>query len=486
VLLLGLAGCGGGAAPAVTTATSAAASAPTQVVTSVPPPTALSTTEAATSVTEAATSVTEAATSVTEAATSATEAATSATEAATSATEAATSTTEAATSTTEAATSVPSALTAVVDPTQTAQLSATAVANLPPPPTNPDDPGIRTVGLIPLTGSQSPVTAVYTVGMRDFAGNQKHYVTIYSYTSGRWRQVTGADLPNADYIDAQGVRQVMLDPRRNWIEVQSGAGAHGGCYDLLSFNGTTLHNEVSYCHDNPDAGSLEDLNGDGVPDVVLNTTDDYVFCYACGVREQNIQVFRWDGSHMQEVKLTPLPASAPAQLRQMINQAVTLAEGGFWKDAQATISATMALQPQDPTARWDAALIGRIASARANQVQRGAYPLLENIFYGDYPAALKVMRPLSAAQLFSSSTPLIKGTPADGWNDNLSAYITTTVDMALQVQPNLAAAYFLRGWAENLHPEQSQAALADIAHAASLDPNEQLYARSLAYLRRRG
>src|SRR5207244_4359732 len=94
------------------------------------------------------------------------------------------------------------------------------------------------------------------------------------------------------------VFQVELDPKNIWLEAQGGAGAHSGCYDLLRFDGKQLHSEISSCSSSPGDSRLEDLNGDGTPEVVLDATDYYVFCYACGVRKINYTVMRWDGQQM--------------------------------------------------------------------------------------------------------------------------------------------------------------------------------------------
>jgi len=63
--------------------------------------------------------------------------------------------------------------------------------------------------------------------------------------------------------------------------------------------------------------------------------------------------------------------------------------------------------------------------------------------------------------------------------------ITTTTGLALQLKPDLAAAYFLRGWAVHLISPASPAALADIRRAAELEPNEKLFTESLAYLKKK-
>ncbi len=251
--------------------------------------------------------------------------------------------------------------------TYTAELSATVTAGLPPTATpQPGEggfaPGISGVGVLPLreAGRSDSLWAVFSVGMHAFDPPQYHFVAIYTRDGAGWRELDRVELEQDDYLDEGGVTQVQLDPRSIWLEVQGGAGAHAGCYDLLRFDGQKLHDELSGCSASPGAGYLQDLNGDGTPEVVLDATDHYVFCYACGVRLVNYQVQRWDGQKMVEVKLQLLPESAPAELRALTHQAVELAQAGFWKDAQATISQTLGLGCRaDPAGRRGARRAGR-------------------------------------------------------------------------------------------------------------------------------
>ena len=371
-----------------------------------------------------------------------------------------------------------------------AQLSATVAAQLPPTST-PDASGMTMggfsgVNVLPLktTDGQSPLWMAFTYGMRSFDPQRNHFVSIYTHDETGWQQLTRFDLEAPDYIDPGSIQQVAIDPNHIWLEVQSGVGAHGGCYDLLMLDGSVLTDTVQNCAGSPGAGSVADVNGDGQLDVVLDQTDAYVFCYACGVRFPGFRVLRWNGQRLVEVQLTLLPDSAPAELRQPINRAVELAQAGLWKDALAAVDQAAALNASDETANWDAALIRLQVKALQDQINNQAYPLLDNLFYGDYPAVLNGMRSYSPEQLFGPDTPLITGTVAEGWADSVTYWVTSTTTSALKVEPNLAAAYFIQGWGLHLADPASKVALADIEKAAQLDPNEPLYSQSLAYLRK--
>jgi hypothetical protein len=370
---------------------------------------------------------------------------------------------------------------------------ATVVAGLPPtatpkPGERPLFVGITEIGALSLGADSSgrPLWAIFSTGTRSFNPIQSHFVAVYVRTDRGWQQLSRVELDDADFVFPQAVTRVALEPSHTWLEVESGAGAHGGCFDLLSFDGARLHHEVSYCHSSPGAGDLADLNGDGALEVVLDRSENYVFCYACGVRLPSYQVLRWDGAQLVEVDLTPLPEPAPTDVRRLTNRAVELAQAGLWKDARTTIAQAQALQPKDPTVGWDAALIRLHADAREEQARSGPYPLLGNVFFGDYAAALDVVRPYTPAQLFDPDGPLVVGTVAEQWLPQLVEAVETTATAALKAQPDLAAAYFLRGWAAYLNQPGSSEALADLQRAATLAPSEPLFARSLQYVKTRG
>ena len=85
----------------------------------------------------------------------------------------------------------------------------------------------------------------------------------------------------------------------------------------------------------------------------------------------------------------------------------------------------------------------------------------------------------------TTSTPLIVGTGAEGSEDALTEWITGTTQSVLEIEPDLAPAHYLQGWAYYLHDHGDPKALSEIERAAALDPNEALYRESVAYLKKR-
>jgi hypothetical protein len=372
--------------------------------------------------------------------------------------------------------------------------------SLLPTPT-PDASGwspasIKEVSVLPLkvSGGSQFLWAVSSVGGRFFEAEQYHFVAIYTHDDDGWQELARLELisnfdsepmdPGADYLFEGSVSQVFVEPDHIWLQVEGGTGAHSGTYHLLKFDGEKLQVELAHFSPSPGAASLADLNSDGVKEVILDATDPYVFCYACGVRNVAFKVFAWDSSNeeMLVVSLQPMLMGQQGHpAREPTNRAVELAEAGLWKDALAEIAeakevAAQSTEPTDTwTLDWDYALIKLHADAMAQEVTESEYPLLSNIFYGDYAAALDLMRSYNPEQLFSLDTPLIAGTVAEGWEETLSDWVSSSTVLALGAKPDLAAAYFLRGWAAYLVNPNSPEARGDVERAAELAPDEPLF-----------
>ena len=159
--------------------------------------------------------------------------------------------------------------------------------------------------MLPLTttGSLSPLYAAYSRLDLQFESAGSTRASALHFRRRALGQSAAAQLDGADYVNNDSVQQVMIEPSHVWLEVQSGAGAHSGCYDLFAFDPVSQSVFAAnfalqfIARRRPTA----DVNGDGQPDVVLDQTDYYVFCYACGVTRPQYSVLAWDGAQLREV-----------------------------------------------------------------------------------------------------------------------------------------------------------------------------------------
>jgi hypothetical protein len=366
-----------------------------------------------------------------------------------------------------------------------AELAAIVKQAMPPSNTTPG-PGYMTIEAFPLVSPAGlpggEYWLAYTAGMRSYQPDRKLSIAVYTHGPTGWQAVSRADLQCAEYLNSGDVKQVPLDPGSAWIVAASGVGAHGGCFELFSFDGATIRSQLQAFSPSPGMATVRDIFGDGANVVVLDQSEPYVFCYACGVRYPRFKVMTWDGTKLVEVPLATLPDSAPTDLKTLNDKAVALAQGGLWKDAQTMIGQAAARDPKDATVARNAGLIRLTAEAAAKGVN-GGYPLLGNVFYGDYDAALNVMRPFKPEDIFSATTPLVVGTAAQDWRRSLSEWLLKATNLAITARPDLAAPYFLRGWGLYLTQPMAAGVLADVEKAAQLAPNDPLFAQSAAYLK---
>ncbi|MDX1687295.1 MAG: hypothetical protein R3248_04865 [Candidatus Promineifilaceae bacterium] len=352
--------------------------------------------------------------------------------------------------------------------------------------------GIREAHVVRLDTADGPQWLAHTIGLRSFEPLQRHTIAIYRYNSGKWVEqarlafAEGGEPgtpPGPDYVGENGVRQVSIETAMTWMAVDGGVGAHGGTFHLLRYDGESITVALGHGNGFPGVGRVEDLNEDGKEEVILDNSEAYVFCYACGVRLINYDVWRWDGSALAPLTLTPLPETDPAA--SLNNRAVALAQAGLWKQAQTLIKQVEEAPPKEEAVAWNAALINLTADGRKRAVE--PFPLLGHVFYGDYAAAVNAIRAYEPSQIFSRESPLVMGTPAEGWVEQLAAYLQRASERALDA-PELgdehrAAATFLRGWAAYLTEPAGAGALSNVERAAELAPDDRLYTESSAYLR---
>ncbi|HFB52604.1 MAG TPA: hypothetical protein ENJ48_02810 [Anaerolineae bacterium] len=373
-------------------------------------------------------------------------------------------------------------------PPDTAELSAQLMAALYPagvPAAGDTSASVQGVEVVPLkvaAGSQ-PLWAAFSVGRNGYLPEEpKHFVAIFSHNSDGWQQLASLELTDPDYLGDRSFQQVFVEPEHIWLQMEGGAGAHSGIFDLIMFDGQSLSLKLSGFSAGARAGQTVDLDGDGVLEVVLDATDYYVFCYACNVRLPMFQVYRWNGSELIAVELTALGEDAPANLRDANNRMVALAQAWLWKDALSAMDAVQAIGSDDETVAWNVRLVKLNTDSLTEEIGVSSYPLLAYIFFGDYDGALDMMRQYPAEKLFSAQSPLVADTPAEGWESTLRDWIFQATDLALSEEPNLAAAHFLRGWAAFISDGETDEVRAEIAQVVSLAPDEPLFKSAQQFL----
>lgn len=354
----------------------------------------------------------------------------------------------------------------------------------------------------------SKLWVAHTIGMRSFEPLQNHVVAIYERADAGWQELArfefvDSDEPPAsseteqsaagnpdsyslgpDYLAAGTVQQVLIEPTHIWLEVQGASGAHSGTYHLLAYADQTITLEAKHFSVSPGSGRVVDLNGDGIMEVQLDVSDPYVFCYACGVTVIQYELLRWDGTQLAPVTLSPLPESAPADLRAANERAIALAQAGLWKDALETLDTLDLSGDVAPELAWNVTYILLNADAKAAVIEenRSAFPLLAQLFYGDYAEVLNTLRAYTPEEVFSPDSPLVMGTPAEGDKSILSERLITNADSARAVASELGEAFFVRAWGHFLVEGFTEGVKADMARAAELLPQDEFVQAANTYV----
>jgi len=374
-----------------------------------------------------------------------------------------------------------------------AELRASMLVEIPSTATPGSDgasfsPGFEDVQVfsLPEGTGDGPLWVAYSVGSASFDPPVRHFIAVYRHGSDGWQEVDRAFIEAGDMIQPGMVAPVTFQSGNGplvWISAAGFAGAHSGCFNIFSFDGEKLQNDIQHCGTSPLGGDLRDLNEDGDPEVVLNLTDDYVFCYACSVKYVDYRVWRWEAGRLVETHLTHVSRPASSELIELNDRAVDLAHGGLWMEAQEMIEQALQLEPNNQDVAWNAALINLHAERLAEEVDESGFPILAQVFYGNYDAAIEILRTYSPEEIYSPSSPLIVNTVAEGWESALRDWMYRATDKALMVNYPLAPAYFLRGWAAyTLDPKDPQV-IRELETAALLDPEEPFYQECLDFLK---
>ena len=334
----------------------------------------------------------------------------------------------------------------------------------------------RSVGVQQLETEEGPALyAAFTYGLPPQTSSSKHTVSIHEAQVGGWIELDRAELDCVNYLDEFSLEQIDIGPGALWLTVQGGAGAHGGCLELLRWDGRELSLIISSFNSIPDAGSVTDLNGDGQVDLLLNNSDPYIFCYACGLQLYMARFFQWDGQNLVEAAPRSLPDDQSAELRAWNSHALALAEAGLYADALIEIEQAEILSPSNETVRWNAIWIRHHLDVSRQLAFASPFPLLSHVFAGDWDASLDALWSMGPEGLFGDE-PIPAGSAAFGFEHTVGELLNQYGHHALTLQPDRAAIHAVDAWGHFLHDRDDPAVLSKLLKAAELAPEDSRFA----------
>ena len=356
-----------------------------------------------------------------------------------------------------------------VDAVDATAIVATTEAGLKPTAT-PNADGLsdssqgETAVIQILDGTDGPYFASLTMGRSSDMGGDEGYtsyhpLTIFQKTTSGLQKITEFDFKDGQYL--YGLQMIpTYRAGTAFLLVEGGVGAHSSFGQIFSFDGTTLKLELTT---NSDAGggalTMVDVDADGVREAVGDATDYYVFCYACGVRSAAEEVYRWDGSAFVAQKILP---SADAT----ITAAMTAAEAGRWNVVAATLATVQT--PSNEQDAWTVVLLKRAAALRVPTAE-DASPFMSALLYGDYDAAVGVLKRYQPKALVDTQNPAFPSDLAP-FGELVVDFVVRLSTVVLAQDATLTSAQFLRGWAQTLLDPKNAAGLADLEAVAAIDP----------------
>ena len=264
------------------------------------------------------------------------------------------------------------------------------------------------------------------------------------------------------------------------IAINGMTGNHTGTFDLIRFDGA-LNTEISTWSASPSAGTIFDFDGNGIPEIAIDTSNPYVFCYACGVEESSLSIYRWKDAGWSEIPLARPPGLAES-VGVNVDRAIALAKGDLWRLSAAAIQEAANSLPGNENLNWLATLLQENSRIRLAHAGSPNQPLLTNVIAGEYAAALDLMRKYDPAVLVDPHGPLIKGTAAESDPNRMAAIILDYTDRALEHHPAQAPIHALRAIGLSLTgPDSQDRARGSAASAFRLAPADPLVQQIAEY-----
>lgn len=314
-----------------------------------------------------------------------------------------------------------------------------------------------------------------------------HFVALYRRnTDATWSdvlyQVTLETAPQRTQVEVYETGPRSWQGTAPLIAISGGTGAHAGTLDVVVVEGELLWVAVSHVSARPGAGGIADLDGDGVLELILNSSNPYVFCYACSVEEKGELIYRWDGLEYAEVPLEA-PEGLEGDLAEAAERVVRLAGANLWRDAALLAIETSQREPDHEGLRLLSIVVNRNAALRLAYGGSPGQPLLTQVFAGEYGAAFALMAALPPEEAFALDGPLIRGTAAEGDLESMVAYLLFYADESLKVRNDDPAIHAVRALGQVLaSPDDLARARSSIARALRLAPDDAFLQGAQAFL----
>ncbi|MQC25738.1 MAG: hypothetical protein DWG78_02210 [Chloroflexi bacterium] len=341
------------------------------------------------------------------------------------------------------------------------------------------------VSSFPLEGTDRDLWFAVSTGSGVYElPEAQHVAGIYERRSnGAWVEIARLVLEStpthasAEAIPVKGPSGFPL-----WVAVTGGTGAHSGTFELLRFDGIALTTALWWFSPSPDVVTLEDLDGDGLPEVILNADDPYVFCYACGVVAHAEVIYRWENAEPTTVTLEEEPGETTVAF--LTARAARLVEADLWREARGIIQEALALEPANEQLQWSARVVTRTADERLAQAGSPPQPVVTNLLAGEYGSIVALMRALPPADVFDPEGPLVAGTVAEGWEGLMGEYLIDYASRALALDPARHEAFVARALGQVLLDPATGwgLALADIDAALAIAPDDAFYQACQTFL----
>jgi len=319
-------------------------------------------------------------------------------------------------------------------------------------------------------------------GIYDLPEAREHVAGVYERSGDDWVELANTTLASGPtFAEIEVVAAEYAGAA--WIAIDGLSGAHSGTFELLHFDGVDLSSVLWWFSSSPGAATIVDLDGSEPREVVLNATDPYVYCYACGVRAWSEVIYRWMDGELVEVPLAGV-ADDDQLMTDLTEVAAIYAGADLWQRALDSVTEASNMAPDNVDVFWLYTLISRIAEARLADAGSEQQPFITNVLAGEYDAAVDLMRPHSPAQALSPTGPLIAGTVAeDGWEDSTALWLLDYTERAIEAAPDLAAAHAVRAFGLLVEdPENWAGALAEMDEALRLQPEDDFYLEAVQYL----